>query len=79
MQGISCACGHCPWEEDIEDARAVAEHLGIEFRVVNLMQDYRDRVVDYLLAGGSTLALTAACLALTVWLFSRERMLFGKG
>jgi len=43
------AIGHCPWEEDIRDARAVAEHLGIEFRVVNLMQDYRRLVVDYLL------------------------------
>jgi len=41
--------GHCPWEDDIRDARAVAEHLGIEFRVVNLMQDYRRLVVDYLL------------------------------
>jgi tRNA-specific 2-thiouridylase len=43
--------GHCPWQQDIEDARAVADHLGIEFRVVNLMRDYRDRVVDYLLDG----------------------------
>jgi len=43
------AIGHCPWEEDIRDARAVADHLGIEFRVVNLMQDYRRLVVDYLL------------------------------
>ena len=43
--------GHCPWEEDIEDARAVADQLGIEFRVVNLMQEYRDRVVKYLLEG----------------------------
>ncbi len=43
--------GHCPWEEDIKDARAVAETLGIEFRIVNLMRDYRERVVDYLLAG----------------------------
>jgi len=41
--------GHCPWEEDIRDARAVADHLGIEFRVVNLMHDYRRLVVDYLL------------------------------
>ena len=31
--------GHCPWQQDIEDARAVAHHLGIEFRVVNLMRD----------------------------------------
>ncbi len=43
--------GHCPWQEDIEDARAVAVQLGIEFHVVNLMRDYRERVVDYLLKG----------------------------
>jgi len=43
--------GHCPWMQDIEDARAVADKLGTEFRVVNLMRDYRERVVDYLLAG----------------------------
>ncbi|KXU37358.1 tRNA(5-methylaminomethyl-2-thiouridylate)-methyltransferase [Cephaloticoccus primus] len=41
--------GHCPWEQDIEDARAVAGRLGIEFRVVNLIEDYRHLVVDYLL------------------------------
>ncbi len=41
--------GDCPWEQDITDARAVAEHLGIEFEVVNLMRDYRSQVVDYLL------------------------------
>ncbi len=35
--------------------------------------------LEYLLAAGSTLALTAVCLWATVWLFSRERMLFGKG
>lgn len=43
--------GHCPWEEDITDARAVAEQLGIEFHVVNLMREYRERVVKYLLQG----------------------------
>lgn len=43
--------GDCPWMQDIEDARAVADRLGIEFRVVNLMRDYRDRVVQYLLEG----------------------------
>jgi tRNA-specific 2-thiouridylase len=43
--------GHCPWEEDIADARRVAEQIGIEFQVVNLMQDYRERVVQYLLDG----------------------------
>lgn len=43
--------GHCPWRQDIEDARAVADKLGVEFRVVNLMRDYRRLVVDYLLDG----------------------------
>ncbi len=43
--------GHCPWQQDIEDARAVADRLGVEFRVVNLMHDYRRLVVDYLLDG----------------------------
>ena len=43
--------GDCPWQQDITDARAVCDRLGIEFRVVNLMQDYRRLVVDYLLDG----------------------------
>lgn len=43
--------GHCPWQQDIEDARAVSETLGIEFRVVNLMTEYRERVVQYLVEG----------------------------
>jgi len=43
--------GHCPWQQDIDDARAVCDRLGIEFRVVNLMQEYRERVVAYLLDG----------------------------
>ncbi len=43
--------GHCPWEQDIVDARAVADALGIEFRIVNLMREYKARVVEYLLAG----------------------------
>lgn len=43
--------GHCPWQQDIEDARAVADKLGIEFRVVNLMEEYKSRVVRYLLEG----------------------------
>jgi tRNA-specific 2-thiouridylase len=45
--------GDCPWQRDIEDARAVADHIGIEFRVVNLMREYRARIVDYLLDGYS--------------------------
>ena len=43
--------GECPWQRDIDDARACADRMGIEFRVVNLMNEYRTRVVDYLLDG----------------------------
>jgi tRNA-specific 2-thiouridylase len=43
--------GDCPWQQDIEDARAVAESLGVPFRVVNLMDAYRSKVVAYLLQG----------------------------
>lgn len=43
--------GDCPWQQDIEDARAVADSLEIDFAVVNLMDAYRERIVDYLLDG----------------------------
>tara|TARA_R110002096_G_scaffold269279_1_gene463129 strand:+ start:1485 stop:2567 length:1083 start_codon:yes stop_codon:yes gene_type:complete len=43
--------GDCPWEQDIRDAREVCDFLGIEFRILSLMDEYRDRVVDYLLSG----------------------------
>lgn len=43
--------GDCPWEQDLEDAHAVAQALGIEFRVVDLIDQYRERIVDYLLEG----------------------------
>lgn len=49
--------GECPWEKDIDDAWAVSQALGIEFRVVDLVSAYRSRIVDYLLEGyrsGST-------------------------
>ncbi len=49
--------GECPWENDIEDAKAVCHVLGIELRVVDLIEHYRNRVVDYLIEGyrnGST-------------------------
>ena len=46
--------GDCPWQQDIEDARAVAGALPIPFRVVNLMREYRARVVAYLLKGYQT-------------------------
>jgi tRNA-uridine 2-sulfurtransferase len=43
--------GDCPWQQDIEDASKVAEQLGISFEVINFMQDYKDKVVQYLLQG----------------------------
>lgn len=43
--------GDCPWEQDIEDAHAVARVLGIEFRVIDLMDQYRERIVDSLIDG----------------------------
>jgi len=43
--------GDCPWEQDIVDARAVCDYFGIEFRILSLMDEYRNRVVDYLLKG----------------------------
>lgn len=45
--------GNCPWQQDIEDARAVADFLGIPFRVLNFMEAYRERVVAYLVDGYS--------------------------
>jgi tRNA-specific 2-thiouridylase len=43
--------GDCPWESDLEDALAVARKLGIEFRVVDLIDQYKARIVDYLVEG----------------------------
>ncbi|MCF6313858.1 MAG: tRNA 2-thiouridine(34) synthase MnmA [Verrucomicrobiales bacterium] len=43
--------GDCPWQQDIIDARSVADHLGIELRILSLMDAYRERVVDYMLKG----------------------------
>ncbi|MCC5788146.1 MAG: tRNA 2-thiouridine(34) synthase MnmA [Opitutales bacterium] len=43
--------GDCPWQEDIEAARGAAEKLGIPFQVVNLIEDYKSRIVEYLLDG----------------------------
>lgn len=41
--------GGCPWEEDLEFARAVCEKLGVPLTVVPLQRAYRETVVAYLL------------------------------
>lgn len=41
----------CPWQEEIEYAQAAAKHMGIDFEVINLIKDYRERVVQYLVEG----------------------------
>ena len=38
----------CPWLEDSNDAMIVAEKLGIPFQVVDLSEQYQDRIVDYM-------------------------------
>lgn len=43
--------GECPWEQDIEDALGVARKIGIEFRVVDLVDEYKSRIVNYLVEG----------------------------
>lgn len=45
------AFGQCPWQEEIESAESVCQHLGITFEVVNFIRDYRERVVQYLVEG----------------------------
>ncbi|HLW30854.1 MAG TPA: tRNA 2-thiouridine(34) synthase MnmA [Aequorivita sp.] len=38
----------CPWLEDSNDAMLVAEKLGIPFQTVDLSEEYRERIVDYM-------------------------------
>lgn len=40
----------CPWVEDSNDALLVAEKLGIPFQVVDLSEEYKERIVDYMFA-----------------------------
>jgi len=38
----------CPWVEDSNDAMAVAETLGIPYQTIDLSEDYKERIVDYM-------------------------------
>jgi len=40
--------GDCPYDEDITFAEMVARRLGIRLRTVDLSEEYRSRVVDYM-------------------------------
>ncbi len=39
----------CPWAEDLADAKRVAVQLGIDFKVFDFEQEYRHKVVDYMI------------------------------
>lgn len=41
----------CPWQEDYQDAKRVAVRLGIPFKLYDFQQQYRQKVVDYMVAG----------------------------
>ncbi|WP_066224826.1 tRNA 2-thiouridine(34) synthase MnmA [Formosa haliotis] len=38
----------CPWLDDSNDAMSVAEKLGIPFQTVDLSEQYKERIVDYM-------------------------------
>lgn len=40
----------CPWMEDSTDAMLVAEKLNIPFQAIDLSEEYRERIVDYMFA-----------------------------
>lgn len=41
----------CPWKEDYQDAKRVAVQLGIPFKMYDFENEYRERVVNYMLDG----------------------------
>lgn len=40
----------CTWQEDFQDAKRVAVQLGIDFKMYDFETEYRQRVVDYMIA-----------------------------
>ncbi len=45
---VGTLSGECPWEDDRLFAELVAKRLDIPFRMVDLSEQYRHRVVDYM-------------------------------
>lgn len=41
----------CPWKEDYQDAKRVAVRLGIPFKMYDFENEYRHKVVDYMIDG----------------------------
>lgn len=39
----------CPWKEDYMDAKRVAVHLGIDFKMYDFQKQYKQKVVDYMI------------------------------
>lgn len=39
----------CPWADDLADAKRVAVQLGIDFKVFDFENEYRDKVVQYMI------------------------------
>lgn len=44
------AAGYCPAQQDLADAQAVADRLGIELRTISFSAEYWDRVFEFFLA-----------------------------
>ncbi|HSX31447.1 MAG TPA: tRNA 2-thiouridine(34) synthase MnmA [Candidatus Saccharimonadales bacterium] len=40
----------CPWKQDYQDAKRVAVQLGIPFKMYDFQKEYRQKVVDYMVA-----------------------------
>ncbi len=38
----------CPWIDDSNDALLIAQQLGIPFQVIDLSNEYKERIVDYM-------------------------------
>lgn len=45
---VGVLSGDCPWDNDLMFAQLVAKKLGIPFQTVDLSEQYRQKVVDYM-------------------------------
>lgn len=47
LEEEAAGLGDCPWQEDLEYARAVCEQRRVPLHVVSVQQDYLEHVLDY--------------------------------